>query len=174
MLINGAGGGVGTIGIQIARSLGVKHVTGVDHTEKLEMMRSLGFDDVVDYTKEDFIDSGRRYDLILDTKTNRSIFRYPKALNPNGLYVTVGGETSRLFQAFFLGAIIGLFGNKRIRIVALKPNKDLDYISELFESGSIQPIIDGPYTLAEAPKAIQRFGEGRHKGKIIIAMEQAE
>ena len=98
LLINGAGGGVGTLGIQIAKSFGVEEATGVDNSGKLDMMRSLGFDHVIDYTQEDFTESGQRYDLILDTKTNRSIFKYMRALTPNGIYVTVGGATTRLFK----------------------------------------------------------------------------
>ena len=174
LLINGAGGGVGTIAIQIARFLGVKRVTGVDHADKLEMMQTVGCDDVVDYTKQDFTDSDQRYDLILDTKTNRSILKYLKALNPNGLYVTVGGTTTRLLQAFVLGPLLRLFTSKRVRIVALKTNKGMDQICELIESGRIKPIIDGPYPLTEGPKAIQRFGQGTHKGKVILSIENVE
>ena len=134
------------------------------------MMRSLGFDQVIDYTQEDFTKKGQRYDLILDTKTNRSIFEYTRVLSPNGIYVTVGGATARLFQAFFLGPIVRMFSKKNARVVALKPNKDLDYMNELFEAGKVKPVIDGPYKLSEAPKAIQYFGEGKHKGKVVISV----
>ncbi len=174
LLINGAGGGVGTIGLQIARSLGVQHVTGVDHQDKLEMMRSLGFDEVFDYTEEDFTNAGRKYDLILDTKTNRFPLRYLRALNPSGVYVTVGGKTFRLIQALLLSPIVRLFSRKRIRIVALEANRDLNYIGELLDSGKIEPVTEGPYRLDELPEAIQRFGDGLHKGKVIISMEQDE
>jgi NADPH:quinone reductase-like Zn-dependent oxidoreductase len=169
VLINGAGGGVGTLGVQIAKVLGVE-VTGVDNSGKLQMMRSIGFDHVIDYTKEDFTRTGQRYDLILDTKTNRSIFKYLRALNPNGTYVTVGGSMARLFQAFFLGSLIRTLTKKTTRVLALEPNKDLDYVNELFETGKIKPIIDGPYELSETPKALQRFGQGIHKGKIVISI----
>ena len=111
LLINGAGGGVGTLGLQIAKSIGVE-VTGVDHSSKLDMMRSLGFDRVIDYTREDFTKSGRRYDLILDTKTNRSVLKYLRVLSPR---VTVGGSTGKLFQAVSLGPLIRRITNKNIR-----------------------------------------------------------
>ena len=145
LLINGAGGGVGTLGVQIAKAIGVEHVTGVDSSSKLEIMRSTGFDQVIDYMQEDFTKNGHPYDLILDPKTNRSIFKYLRVLNPNGSYVTVGGLTARLFQALFLGPLVRMFSKKNICIVALKPNKDLVYINELFEAGKIKPVIDGPY-----------------------------
>ena len=171
LLINGAGGGVGTLGVQIAKSMGVVDVTGVDRSDKLDMMRSIGFERTIDYTQENFTKNEQRYDLILDTKTNRSIFSYLRVLNPHGTYVTVGGSTPQLFQALFLGPIIGMFGKKSVRIVGLKPNKDLDYLNELFEAGKVKPVIDGPYKLSEVPEAIQYFGEGQHKGKVVIALE---
>jgi NADPH:quinone reductase-like Zn-dependent oxidoreductase len=170
LLINGAGGGVGTLGVQIAKLQGIE-VTGVDSAAKLDMLRSMGFDHVVDYTQEDFTKTGQCYDLILDTKTNRSIFDYVRALTPNGIYVTVGGATARLLQAFFLGPLVRLFSKKNIRIVALKPNKDLDYMNELFEAGKVKPVIDGLYKLSEVPEAIKYFGEGKHKGKVVITVE---
>lgn len=169
ILFNGAGGGVGTLGVQIAKSIGAD-ITGVDSSEKLEMMRSVGFDHTIDYEKEDFTKTGKHYDLILDTKTNRSVFDYIRVLSPKGTYVTVGGTTARLLEVFILGWIINKLGNKKIRIVALKPNKDLDYINELFKAGKIKPLIDGPYELSEVPAAIEYFGSGNHKGKVIITV----
>lgn len=170
LLINGAGGGVGTFAVQIAKLYGVE-VTGVDSSEKLEMLRSMGFDHVIDYTQEDFTKNGKRYDLILDVKTNRSIFDCARALSPNGIYVTVGGSMLRLFQALLLGPWISMISKKKIRIVALKPNKDLAYMNELFETGKVKPVIDGPYKLSEVPEAIRYFGEGKHKGKVVITLE---
>ena len=169
LLINGAGGGVGTFGVQIAKLYGVE-VTGVDSSGKLDMMRSIGFDHVIDYTKEDFTKNGQCYDLILDNKMNRSIFDYMRALSPNGIYVTTGGSIDRFFQAFLLGPLISLFSKKSIRIVALKPNKDLAYLNELFEAGKITSVIDGPYKLSEVPEALRYFGEGNHKGKVVITV----
>jgi NADPH:quinone reductase-like Zn-dependent oxidoreductase len=170
LLINGAGGGVGTFAVQIARLYGVE-VTGVDSSGKMEMMRSIGFDHVINYKQTDFTKSGKSYDLILDVKTNRSIFDYTRALNRNGTYVTVGGTLARLLQALFLRPWISMISKKKIGIVALKPNKDLDYMNELFEKGKIKPVIDGPYKLDEIPDALWHFAEGVHKGKIVISVE---
>jgi NADPH:quinone reductase-like Zn-dependent oxidoreductase len=171
LLINGAGGGVGTFGVQLAKLYGVDDLTGVDSSGKLDMLRSMGFNQVIDYTKEDFTKNGQRYDLILDVKTNRSIFDYLGALNPNGVYVTVGGSMIRLLQALILGPLISKISKKHIRIVPLKQNKDLAYMNELFEAGNVKPVIDGPFKLTEIPEAIRYFGKGNHKGKVIITME---
>ena len=145
LLINGAGGGVGTIGVQIAKLFNVD-ITGVDSSEKLELMCSLGFNHVIDYTKEDFTKNDQSYDLILDVKTNRSIFKYIGSLKPNGIYVTVGGSTGRLLQAFLLKSFIKLSKKKNISIVALRQNKDLKYLTELFESGKLKPFIEGSFS----------------------------
>ena len=169
VLINGAGGGVGTFGIQIAKIYGVE-VTGVDNTAKLDMMRSIGFDHVIDYTKEDFTKNGNRYDLILDVKTNRSVFDYARSLSRNGVYVTVGGSLPRLLQALLLAPWIRMTRKKHIRIVTLKTNKDLVYINELFETGKLKVVIDGPYKLEQLPEAFRLFGKAAHKGKIVITI----
>ena len=134
------------------------------------MLRSIGADHVIDYRQEDFTKTGQRYDLILDVKTNRSTFAYARALNPNGIYVTVGGSMARIFQALFLGPWISMFSKKNIRMVGLKPNKDLAYMNELFEAGKVKPVIDGPYKLSQVPEAIRYFGEGNHKGKVVITV----
>ena len=169
LLINGAGGGVGTFGIQIAKLHGAE-VTGVDKGNKLEMLRSIGFDHVIDYTKEDFTKNGKVYDLILDAKTNRSMFKYARALLRNGVYVTVGGDIFRLLQALLLAPVIRLIYKKHIRIVALKANKDLVYMNELFEKGKVKVVIDGPYQLDQLPEAFRHFGRAEHKGKIVITI----
>jgi NADPH:quinone reductase-like Zn-dependent oxidoreductase len=172
LLINGAGGGVGTFAIQIAKLYGVE-VTAVDSPSKLDLLRSMGAEHVIDYTQEDFTKNGQRYELILDVKTNRSIFNYARALSPNGIYVTVGGSMARLSQALFLMPWISIFSKKKIRILALKPNKDLAYMNELFEAGKLKPVIDGPYKLDEVPKAFKLFGDAVHKGKIVIDVEHS-
>ena len=171
ILINGAGGGLGIFGLQIAK-LYRAEVTGVDTGDKLQMMKSLGFDHIIDYKTADFTKNGQCYDLILDAKTNRSTFDHLRSLNPNGTYVTVGGDLNRLFQTFILGPWISRFTRKKVCILGLKPNKDLAYINELFETGKFKCVIDGPFKLSEVPKAIQLFGEGKHKGKIVITVEQ--
>ncbi|MGH1366882.1 MAG: NAD(P)-dependent alcohol dehydrogenase [Calditrichia bacterium] len=170
VLINGGGGGVGTFGLQLAKLHGA-HVTGVDTGEKLQMMKELGFDHVIDYKKEDFIKNGQRYDLVLDAKTTRSSFAYPRALKPGGRYVTVGGNLTRLLQLLFLKRWISKFSGKQLHIVGLAANKDLDYINELFDAGKIKCIIDGPYKLEESAKAIQRFGDGKHSGKVVVSID---
>jgi NADPH:quinone reductase-like Zn-dependent oxidoreductase len=171
LLINGACGGVGTFAVQIARLYEVE-VTGVDRALKLDMMRSLGFDHVIDYEQEDFTKNGKTYDLILDVKMNRSIFNYTRVLNRNGIYVIVGGTLIRLLQALFLGPWISMFSKKKISFVALKANKDLDYMNELFESGKVKPVIEGFYSIDEVPKALRFFGEGTHKGKVVITVKK--
>lgn len=173
LLINGAGGGVGTFGVQIAKLYGVE-ITGVDKPGKLDMLRSMDFDQVIDYTKEDFTKNGQCYDLILDVKTNRSMFKYARSLSINGIYATVGGSLRWLLQALLLGPWVSLFRKKHIRIVALKTNKDLAYMNELFEAGKMKPVIDGPYELDEAPQAFTLFGKGDHKGKIVIRIVKHE
>jgi NADPH:quinone reductase-like Zn-dependent oxidoreductase len=169
VLLNGAGGGVGTFALQMAKLYDVE-VTVVDKHGKLELLRSIGADHVIDYLKEDFTKSGRCYDLILDVKTNRSPFSYTRVLNPNGTYVTVGGSTSRLLQVVVLGPVISRLYKKSVRVVILKANKDLAYVSELFEARKLVPVIDGPYKLADVPEALRHFGTGDHKGKIIVTM----
>jgi NADPH:quinone reductase-like Zn-dependent oxidoreductase len=169
LLLNGAGGGVGTFALQIAKLYDAE-VTVVDRPAKLGMLQALGADHVIDYLKEDFTRSGERYDLILDVKTNRSPFAYARALNPKGRYVTVGGNPSRLLQVLVLGPLISRRNAKQVRIVALKPNKDLAYMSELFQAGKLVPVLDRSYALPDVPEALRRFGAGDHKGKIVITV----
>jgi NADPH:quinone reductase-like Zn-dependent oxidoreductase len=169
VLINGAGGGVGTFAVQLGKLYGVE-MTGVDNASKLDMLVAMGFDHVIDYKKEDFTRNGQRYDLILDAKTNRSIFDYARALSPEGTYATVGGSISRLLQILVLAPLISMRSRKKIVIVALKPNKDLAYMSELFVAGKVKPVIDGPYRLEEVPKAFTLFSKGLHKGKVVFTL----
>ncbi len=169
LLLNGAGGGVGTIALQIARRIGVE-VTAVDGPGKLDLLRALGADHVVDFTREDFTSGDDRYDLILDVKTNRSPWAYARALRPGGTYVTVGGSMLRLLQILVLGPVVRRLLKKHLRIVALKPNKDLGYLGELFLAGQLVPVIDGPFRLADANLALRRFGTGDHLGKVVITM----
>jgi NADPH:quinone reductase-like Zn-dependent oxidoreductase len=171
VLINGAGGGVGTFGVQIAKSFGAE-VTGVDSTGKLDIMRSIGADSVIDYTKEDFTKNGQLYDLILDVVTYRSIIDYKRALKPGGIYVMLGGGSwNRVFQIMFIGRLISMIGSKKIGTLLLKQNKGLDYIKELFEAGKLVCVIDKVYPLNEVPEAPRYFGEGYVKGKVVITME---
>ena len=167
VLINGAGGGVGALGLQIAKAYGCD-VTGVDKASKLEALTAMGFDHVVDYQRTDFTTTGERYDLILDARSTRSPLRHLRALAPGGRYVIVGGDVAPLLQSFFAGWILTRATGKRLAILALRPNEGLDRINELFESGSLTPVIDGPFDLADAPRAIARFGAADHVGKIVV------
>jgi NADPH:quinone reductase-like Zn-dependent oxidoreductase len=171
VLINGAGGGVGTFAVQIAKYFGAE-VTGVDSTRKLDMLRSIGADQVIDYTQEDFTKSGQRYDLILDVVAYRSIFDYKRALSPKGIYVFVGGSTAAIFQALFLGPLISMTGSKKMGVVMWKPNKkeDLVFLKELFEAGKVVPVIDRRYPLSEAAEALRYLEEGHARGKVVITM----
>jgi NADPH:quinone reductase-like Zn-dependent oxidoreductase len=170
VLINGAGGGVGTFAIQIAKSYGAE-VTGVDSTGKLDIMSSLGADHVIDYTQEDFTENGKCYELILDVKTDRSIFDYRRALSSKGIYVTVGGRSARILQLVFLGSLISITGSKKLTLIMHKPNKDLNILNELFESGKVKPVIDRCFPLRETAEAFQYFGEGHFKGKVVITVK---
>jgi NADPH:quinone reductase-like Zn-dependent oxidoreductase len=172
VLINGAGGGVGTFAVQIAKHFGAE-VTGVDSTMKLDKLRSIGADQVIDYTQEDFTKSGQRYDLIVDVVAYRSIFAYRRALNPGGICVFVGGSTAGIFQAMFLGPLISRTGSNKMGIVMWKPNKkeDLAFLEELFEAGNVVPVIDKRYPLSEVPEALRYLEEEPHLGKIVITVE---
>ncbi|MBL4656425.1 MAG: NAD(P)-dependent alcohol dehydrogenase [Flavobacteriales bacterium] len=169
ILINGAGGGVGTLGVQIAKKYGCE-VTGVDKGDKLEMMLTSGYDHVIDYQKEDFTKNGILYDIIFDTKTTRAPGAYLRSLNKTGTYVTVGGDLPLLFRTIIRGKLISLFSKKRLLVLGLKPNKGLSYVNELYEAGKIKPVIEGPYSLAEIPEAVQLFGDAKHKGKIVVSV----
>jgi len=169
ILLNGAGGGVGTFAIQIAKQYGAE-ITAVDSEQKLDMLRLLGADHVIDYRKEDFTKNGKQYDIILDVKTNRSLFDIARALKPGGIYATVGGSMGKLLQALFVAPWINMTRKKKIAIVVLKPNKDLVYMNELFESGKVRPVIDGHYILDDAPEAMKFYGSAAHKGKVVISV----
>ena len=171
VLINGAGGSVGMFAVQLAKSYGAE-VTGVDNAGKLDFMRSLGADHVIDYTQEDFTQNGKQYDMILDVIARRSVFAYKRALRPNGSYLVVGGSVATLFQILLLGPWIGRTTGKKIRILAVHPNlKDMVYITELCEAGKVVPVIDRRYPLSEVPEALRYLGEGHARGKVIISME---
>ncbi len=170
VLINGAGGGAGTFAVQMAKSFGAE-VTGVDSTRKLDMMRSIGADRVIDYTQEDFTKNGQRYDFILDFAAHHSIFDYKRALNPKGIYVLVGGSVTQMFQVAFLGPLISMIGSKKMGILMHKPNKDLAFMKELFEAGKVVPVIDRCYPLNEVAEALRYFGEGHARGKVVITLE---
>ena len=168
VLINGAGGCTGTFAVQLAKLYGAE-VTGVDNTGKLDFMRSLGADHVIDYTQEDFTKNGQQYDLILDVVANRSVFAYKRALKPNGRYFAVGGSVATLFQILLLGPWIGRTAGKKIRILAVQPKlEDMVHMTELCEAGKVVPVIDRRYPLSEVPEALRYLGEGHAQGKVVI------
>jgi len=171
VLINGAGGGMGTFAVQLAKYFGAE-VTGVDSTRKLDMLRSIGADRVIDYTREDYTKSGQRYDLILDVAAYRSVFDYGRALSPEGIFMMVGGSLATLLQVVFLGALISRIGNKRIGLNTWEPNKkeDLALLAELFKAGKVVPVIDKRYRLSEVPEALRYLEAGHVQGKLVITM----
>jgi NADPH:quinone reductase-like Zn-dependent oxidoreductase len=172
-LINGAGGGVGTFAVQLAKSFGAE-VTAVDSAGKLDLLRSIGADHVIDYAEEDFTRNGRRYDLILDMVASRSAFDYALALNPGGTCVLVGGPMTRLLLDVLLGPWMSLAAKKKIALLIHKPNRqDLLFLTELLEAGKIVPVIDKRYPLREVPEALRHLGEGRARGKVVIAVAPA-
>ncbi|MBA2941295.1 NAD(P)-dependent alcohol dehydrogenase [Paenibacillus sp. CGMCC 1.16610] len=168
ILVNGAGGGVGTIAVQFAKSVGAE-VVAVDRREKLDMLTSIGADEVIDYTTKDFAKNGHKYDLILDVVGNRTIFDYKRALSPSGFYVMVGGSMARIFQVMCLGPWISMTEKKKMGILIHKPNQhDQKELGRLVEAGVVTPIIDKYYPLSEVAEAIQYLGEGYAKGKVMI------
>jgi 2-desacetyl-2-hydroxyethyl bacteriochlorophyllide A dehydrogenase len=172
VLINGASGGVGTFAVQIARSFGAE-VTGVCSTRNLDLVRSIGADHVIDYTKEDFTKNGQHYDLIYDAVGNRSVSDYKRALNPNGTCVIAGFQSlPRLFEHMVLGPLRSKTGNKKVGLMgtAKMNQKDLVYVKELLEAGKVVPVIERRYPLSETAEAIRYLEQGHAKGKIVITV----
>ncbi len=169
VLINGAGGGAGSFAVQLAKFYGAV-VTGVDHSGKLDFLRSLGADHVIDYTREDFTTTGKQYDLILDLAAYRSVFAYARALRPKGRYFMVGGSVATLLQMVLLGPWMR---SKHIRLLVVHPNaNDLVFLTGLYEESRVVPMIDSRYPLREVALALRYLGEGHAKGKVVITVEQ--
>jgi NADPH:quinone reductase-like Zn-dependent oxidoreductase len=170
VLINGASGGVGTFAVQIAKAFGAE-VTAVCSTRNLEMVRSLGADHVIDYTREDFTRNGQLYDLILAVNGYHPISDYLRALKPQGTYVVAGGSMFQLFQAANNRKKVSKTGGQKIYIASLvQSQKDLISIKELLESGKIMPVIVGCYPLSKTPEAFWYFEKAHPKGKVVISM----
>jgi len=172
VLIDGASGGVGIYALQIAKAFGAE-VTAVCRTRNLDMVRSLGANHVIDYTREDFTQSEHRYDLILAVNGYHPILAYRKALNPNGICVVAGGAFSQILQAMLLGPFVSMFGNKKIGFmgVAKTAKEDLLVIKELLEAGKVVPVIDKCYPLSETAEAIKYLIEEHGRGKVVIKVE---
>lgn len=171
VLINGAGGGVGTLALQYAKTEGAE-VTCVDSSDKFDLLRALGADHLIDYTKEDYTRNGQQYDRILDVIAHRSVSDYSRALKPGGTFAMIGGSMGGLLlELMLLGSILPIFNGKKIGLMGYKPNrKDLEYFNQLFEEGKVVPVIDRCYPLHEVPAAFQYFASGHVKGKIIISV----
>lgn len=175
VLINGAGGGVGTFGIQYAKRIGAR-ATGVDSAAKLAALQALGADRVIDYTAEDFTTDGRQYDLIVDVVGTRSLNEIKRALKPGGAYVMVGGSMPRLLQAVLAAAPLSSGRErKRTKILMHRPNHDDQlFWKTLAEAGQVVPVVDREYSLDDAAAAIQYLGEGRAIGKVVVCMDSSE
>jgi NADPH:quinone reductase-like Zn-dependent oxidoreductase len=178
VLINGASGGVGTFAVQIAKSYGAE-VTGVCSTRNLDMVRSLGADHVIDYTKDDFTKSDQRYDVILDNVANHSLSEFRRVLKPDGTYVLIGGGganenrwlgpgLTQAFKAMFLSKFVS---QQMGMMLAELNQKDLTFLADLMQSGKVTPVIDRTYKLSDLPDAIRYLEEGHARGKVVITAD---
>ncbi len=177
VLINGASGGVGTFAVQIAKSLGAD-VTGVCSTKNVDLVRSLGADHVIDYTKEDFAKGEQRYDVILDNVPNHSLSECRRILNPNGKYVMIGGggpNDSRWIGPFgrvINTMILSPFVSQKMGMMMADPSqKDLAVLADMMQSGKVKPVIDRTYKLSEVPEAIRYLEQGHARGKVVITVD---
>ncbi len=175
VLVIGAGGGVGTLTVQVAKAFGA-HVTGVCSTSKVDLVRSIGADDVIDYTRQDFADGSRHWDLIVETAGRRSLSDLRRALTPKGTLAIVGGEgggkwTGGFFQQIFRAPLLSLFVSQRLRpVVSAEPQEDLLALKELVERNDVTPVIGRTYPLIEAADAIRYLAQGHAAGKIVITV----
>ena len=169
VLINGASGGVGTFAVQIAKSFGTE-VTAVCSTRNVDVVRSIGADHVIDYTKDDFATQGERYDLILATNGDRSIWDYKRALTADGSYAMTGGSNRQLTDALLFGPLLSM-GGQTFGNVLMKPNKaDLLVLKELCETGKMKPVIDRRFTLSDVPAAVRYIEAGHARGKVVVTI----
>jgi NADPH:quinone reductase-like Zn-dependent oxidoreductase len=171
VLINGAGGGVGTFAVQIAKAHGAE-VTGVDRAAKLGTVRSVGADHVVDFATEDFTRSRDAYDLILDVATHRPMSAYRRSLRPGGVCAIIGGSIPRVFLALAAGPAVSLAGRKKVGVPRWRPNntQDVAFLTRLLQAGSVAPVVDRVFPLSEIAAAFRRFGAQQHTGKIVITI----
>jgi NADPH:quinone reductase-like Zn-dependent oxidoreductase len=173
VLVDGASGGVGTFAVQIAKSFGAE-VTAVCSTRNVDTARSIGADHVIDYTREDFTQSGQRYDLIMAANAHHSIFDYRRALSRDGIFVMVGGGWIQILQAMLLGPFLSRIGSKKMRFFIAKINtKDLVYLKDLLEAGKVVPVIDRRYPLSDVAEALRYREEGHAQGKVVITVEHS-
>jgi NADPH:quinone reductase-like Zn-dependent oxidoreductase len=169
VLVNGAGGGTGTFAVQIAKTLGAD-VTAVDGPTKLDMLRSLGADHVIDHTKEDYANGAIRYDRVIDLVARRSVLAARRALGPDGVYLIIGGTTPRIAEYASIGSLVSLAGRRTLRlmIARLGDPDDTDEVLRLVESGTIRPVIDRIVSLDDVPDAFQRLMDRQVLGKVVV------
>lgn len=174
VLINGASGGVGTFAVQIAKALGAQ-VTGVCSTNNLDLVKSIGADYVIDYSKEDFWKSEKQYDLILDNAAFQSIRESLRVLKPNGIYVLVGGDSSSsasVLLSLIVNPMIALIAKRKlVSFMASIKQADLELLKELLESGKVVPVVSQKYSLSEVPEAIRCVEKGHTRGKVIVVVD---
>ena len=169
VLVDGAGGGVGTFAVQIAKSYGTE-VTATCSTKNVDMVRSIGADHVIDYTQEDVTRTGRQYDLIFAANGFHSLTGYRRALNPGGSFVMAGGAMPLLFRLTVLGPLLSMTGKKMLGVMANINQQDLVYLKGLLEAGKVKPVIDRRYPLRDAADAIRYIEEGHARGKVVITL----
>jgi NADPH:quinone reductase-like Zn-dependent oxidoreductase len=167
VLIYGAGGGVGTFAVQLAKYFGT-NVTAVCSAKNVELARSLGADHVIDYAEEDVFRRGEHFDLILAVNGNQPLSVYKRALVPRGIYVMVGGALSQVIPSLLFGALLSI-GSKKMLFLAAKPNpKDLEFIIQLVEEGKVKPVIERCYPMHETAEAMRYVSQGHARGKVVI------
>jgi len=170
VLINGASGGVRTFAVQIAKSFGA-NVTAVCSARNVDAVRSIGADHVLDYAKDDFATLGQRFDLILASNGDRSIWDYKRALSANGTYVMSGGSNRQLTDALLIGPLLSMMGRQKLGNLLVKPNQaDLLFLKELCEAGKLKPTIDRRFLLSDVPAAIRYLEAGHARGKVVITV----
>jgi NADPH:quinone reductase-like Zn-dependent oxidoreductase len=173
VLVDGASGGVGTFAVQIAKSFGAD-VTAVCSARNVDTARSIGADHVIDYTREDFTQSGQRYDLIIGANAHHSIFDYRRALSQDGIYVLVGGGLPQIFQVMLLAPLLSRMGRKKTCFFIANINqKDLVFLKDLLETGKVVPVIDRRYPLSDAAEALRYLEERHAQGKIVLTVEHS-
>lgn len=170
VLIVGSSGGVGTFAVQLAKYFGAE-VTAVCSTKNVEQTTSLGADFVIDYAKENFAKSGRKYDLILAVNGNHPLSTYKRILNPNGIYIMIGGALLQIFKSLLFGWLMSVGSKKMVSLAAKSNQKDLEFLAKLVEDGNIKPVIDKRFSFEKTIEAMRYISEGHAQGKVVIAME---
>ncbi|CAN5897825.1 NAD(P)-dependent alcohol dehydrogenase [soil metagenome] len=171
VLINGASGGVGTFGVQIAKHFGAE-VTGVCSTKNADLVRSIGADHVIDYTQQDFTQSSRHYDLIFDLVGNHPLSAYRRSLTPEGTLLLSSGPPSPVIRRIIAALVLSPFvGQRMVPLLSVPRREDLEALTELIEAGAVAPVIDRTYPLSEVAEALRHQGEGHRRGKIIITVD---